>query len=354
MPIAISPGLKPISEHPQSYNNSPAYSLFPILESPKFQDSNVRRSPSPFATAALTVSPETVFKVTRFANELWQSCRAAKGHFDRIGKEVFTMKTVTELVALELKDKQPPISRVDDGRRGNMYYKQLEMLIENCKQALQDVDACLKKHEKMYMTQRLAWTWKGEEEVSNLVADLSSFGTQLDSFVNMSEFGELHGGVGRLEQLLDRNGGNDSFAVDTMMTELAETWLSIQNAAKYEEVIASYALEASKTVKASGGRGVKAKALSSGTLDVPGFGPRQRIARAKSTDAAATAVTKTSRYAQLPGNKNGKHMLECWLIQFKPGNVLSLSEKELQPRGQCQLEEMAKAVPSIESLPTQG
>ena len=213
--------------------------------------------------AALPISPQSLYNVSQFAHETWQSCRAAKTHFEKVGREVFVMKVAVELVALELEDKTLPVNKLDADAKTKTYYRQLGIHIGNCQQALQVTHDCLRRYEKMAAWQQLRWGWSGKEDVDNLVADLSSFATHLDGYVgafNVKEIGKALGRIGRVEQLLDQTRGNEVEVVDTIMADLTSIRMSDQHVERYRAVVTGYAQEASKMVTARQGLGTKNKA----------------------------------------------------------------------------------------------
>ena len=308
--------------------------------------------------AALPVSPGSLNNIARFASELWQSCKAGKGQFERVGREAFAVKIAVELVALELEDKQLPVNALDADKSTKTHYKQLGIHIGNCQQALQAAYDCLRKYEKMAAWQQLRWGRNGREEIDSLVADLASFATQLDSFVgalNMGASGKILGRIGRIEQLLDSNGGSEVETVDTIMADMTPG-MSSQNYERCKYLIISYTEETAKSGRANAGLGKKLKTDSpserkKSDATVASFSARLQM-RSRSVDTEKSTVVndlQRSRSANPPPSTTSgkpKHVLECWLIQIKAGNFTFLawqkSGKEFQPRGQCQLEEMAR------------
>ena len=309
--------------------------------------------------AALPVSPGSLNNIARFAYDVCQSCKASKGQFEKVGRETFAVKTAVELVALELEEKQLPVNILDADSMTKTYYKQLGIHIGNCQQALQAAHDCLRKYDKMAAWQQLRWGRSGREEIDSLVADLASFATQLDSFVgalNIKGIGKMLGRIGRVEQLLDTNGRNEIDAVDIIMAEMTSMGMPSQNYERYQSSITNYAEEINKVVRVTMGSGKRNKSDSPGERkksDTNVATTNARLQkRSRSVDtvkSTATSDLKRSHSANpSPGKRASKqqHTLECWLIQIKAGNFTFLawqkSGKEFQPRGQHQLEEMAR------------
>lgn len=324
---------------------------------------------------ALPISPHSLNNVSRFAHEIWQSCRTAKTQFEAVGREVFAMKTVVELVALELEDKTLPVNQLDEDGTTRTHYRQLGIHIGNCQQALQAVHDCLRRQEKLATWQQLRWGWSGREDLDGLIANVVSFTTQLDSFagaLNMKAMGKTLARIGRIEQLLDQNERNEAAAVTILMADLASTGMPSQNIERYRAVLTGYAQEASKVAITTQGSGKKSKADSSEgrkLSDAALIGTRLRPQeRSQSADTIST-TTSTSIERSKSANPTGKQnisdnksnhdtrskksgstdpppLLECWLIQVKTGNFTFLawqkSGKEPQPRGQAQLHAMAR------------
>ena len=311
---------------------------------------------------ALPISPVEILEIVNFAYELVRSCQSAKGEFIQVGKEVNAMRSVMELVQILLEDPTSIINRPDNKAKSTS--KQLGVHIGNCKQALSDVDALLKRYNKMSLMDRLAWAWSGHNEIEGLMANLSSFATQLDSFVNILTLQGLdklyqkqHSiriGIGRIEELLERNGGNEKAAVSKVMQDVLKTSTSRSHSQRYETVIANYANEAKREMEKQPAiveREPRDRKPVSGTLAVPH--PNKRAKSADRLKAKAKPNTRRSISANPTITKKRHDTLECWLIQIKSGDALFLkwqfSEKEIQPRGQWKLKEMAKQFKISES-----
>ncbi|KAL9634267.1 MAG: hypothetical protein Q9164_004193 [Protoblastenia rupestris] len=311
---------------------------------------------------ALPISPVEILEIVNFAYELVRSCQSAKGEFVQVGKEVNAMRSVMELVQILLEDPTSIINRLDNKAKSTS--KQLGVHIGNCKQALSDVNALLKRYNKMSLMDRLAWAWSGHDEVEGLMANLSSFATQLDSFVDILALQGLdklyqnqHSmriGIGRIEELLEKNGGNEKAAVNKVMQDVLKTNTSRSHSQRYETVIADYANEAKREMEkqpATVERAPRDRKPVSGALAVPH--PNKRAKSADGLKGKAKTDTRRSNSANPTTTKKRHDTLECWLIQIKSGDALFLkwqfSEKEIQPRGQWKLKEMAKQFKISES-----
>ncbi len=320
---------------------------------------------------ALPVSPESLYNIASFAYDVWQLCRAAKGQFDKIGREAFALKCAAELVAIEIENKQLPVNALDEDARTRTYYRQLGIHIGNCQQALQTAQNFVRKHEKTAAWQQLRWGRGGKENIDIVVADLASFATQLDSFVgalNLKSIGKMLGRIGRVEQLLDRNGGNESEAVDDVVTDLVDLGMPAQAFEKYKTVLASYAQELNQQARectsptkkkktdplrdrkksdspmiAAANIRLKERSQSADTIHST---TTMRTIRSQSATPSTKTLLTTTTTATTSTSTTSQPILECYLIQIKSNNFAFLtwqkSGKELQPRGQPQLEEMAK------------
>lgn len=317
--------------------------------------------------AAVPISPRSLYNVSQFAHEIWQSCRTAKHPFDTIGREVSAMRTAVELVALELEDPALPVNQLDEDAETRMHYAQLAIHVGNCQQALQAAHDCLRRHEKMAAWQQLRWGWSSKEDVDGLIADLVSFATQLDSFVgalNVRAVGNMLGRIGRIEQLLDQTERDELAAVETIMADLANTGMPSQNVERFRVAVTGYAQEACKVFTVSQNSGKKTKVehsqerkLSEAALTATRPRFLERAERSNSSDtvtSAADTLLERSRSANPSGELNSSShnssnllpLLECWLIQIRTGNSTALarqkSDKEPQLRGQFQLHSMAR------------
>lgn len=85
------------------------------------------------------------------------------------------MPTVVELVHIECEDPLSILNVVD--KKEKTIRKQLGVHIRNCKQALEDVEASLKRYSKMSAMDKMTWVFKGHDEVNELESNLSSFVT---------------------------------------------------------------------------------------------------------------------------------------------------------------------------------
>jgi len=273
-------------------------------------------------------------------------------------QELFAMRTVVELVHLDCEDPTSILNVVDNKKK--TIRKQLGIHIRNCQQALLDVEACVKRYEKLSTMDKLAWAWKGHGDVKDLESNLSSFATQLDSFVNsltLRGVGAIYQkqrniqiGIGRIEEALEKAKGDDKAAIKEVMQEVGETRTSRESTERYKSIISDYAHEVSRSTSFTQTRAQtpdapRGRKDSSGSLDVPAAQNR-----AKSADTSIGANNIDVKKGSLPNKKTAvsktKNTLECWLIQIKSGHLTivtrQLCEKEIQCRGQWKLEEMAQ------------
>ena len=310
---------------------------------------------------ASPISAGEVLQIAQFAWTLYNSCKAAKGQFVQIGKEVSATRAVIRLVHVDCKNPQSILNQVDDKQKS--IRKQLRVYVDNCNQSLKEVEALLKRYNGMSSLDRVAWAWWGREEVEGIKSDLSSFATQLDQFVDAltlkgmgfvnQRVRSLQKGLGRIENALEAHHGDEKAAISEIMHDVRQSGSSSENTQKYEEVITGYAKEVSqsdeieqvpsprpRTPDPTRGRANSAAS----TLTVP---KTQR--RSKSADGVIDK--KGGRKAKPPVKGKGKenkpkHTLECWLIQIKTTDTwlvtLQKSEKEKQVRGQCKLQQMAE------------
>ena len=313
---------------------------------------------------ALPISAGEIFAVAKFAYDLWKSCKAAEGEFEQLGKEVFAMRTVVELVHIECQDPKSIINLVDNKEK--TIRKQLRVYIRNCEQALKSVDRLLKRYGAMNIWDRLGWSLSGHAEISSLESNLSSFATQLDSYVQKLELKGLAlvnrnvelgnknvvSRLGRLEDLLEHFNGDGKAAVSEMMQERQKSGASQKDRARSTNVMLDYVKEMCeendkkerpRTPDPPRGRSQK----NGNNLEVP-TGEK----RALSADSRPNPAGKAKRFSP-KSNKAGKpkYTLECWLIQRKSAQAffitLELSEKESQCRGQWKLREMAEQFNSL-------
>lgn len=202
---------------------------------------------------ALPVSIGEMIDLATFAYKLWNSCKAAKGQFQQIGKEVFAMRTVIELACANCQD--PYIVKIAGGKKSSIW-QNLRVHIRNCKQALSDVDLLLKRYQNMTLLDRVAWAVRGASEVADLESNLSSFATQLDSFsinltlkgvgmfgAQVSRLQSVVGRLGRVEEELERHDGDEAAAVKTCMRDVKNSGISQDTAGRYTRIFHDYAQE---------------------------------------------------------------------------------------------------------------
>ena len=305
---------------------------------------------------ASPVSPGEVIAIAKFAYRLWKSCKAAKGEFDNIAMEVSTMNTVVQLVHCDLEDPKSIMNLVDSKEK--TIRKQLGIHIRNCKNSLTDLENLLDRYSNMSVLDRAKWALWGRAEVAGLKANLSSFTTQLDSWMTSltlkavglvnSNVVNVVKGIGRIEEALEKNNGNDKAAVAEVMRDVTKSGASHDQACRYSTIISSYAKEVSSSECFKKTQRARTPDPPRGRKDSNTLGVPQRPHRAKSADTLQPGKHSTDgKRASLGANvqKKPNYLLECWLIQIKSGQALfftfQLSEKEQQTRGQWKLEEMA-------------
>ncbi len=316
---------------------------------------------------ASPVSPGEVIAIAKFAYRLWKSCKAAKGDFDNIAMEVTTMNTVVQLVHCDLENPNSIMNLVDNKEK--TIRKQLGIHIRNCKNALTDLENLLERYNNMTVLDKAAWALWGHTEVAGLKANLSSFATQLDSWMNSltlkavglvnSNVVNVVKGIGRIEQELEKNNGNDKAAVAEVMRDMRKCGASHDQARKYSTIISSYAKEVSSSESFKKTQRARTPDPPRGRKDSNTLGVPKGPYKAKSADALKPGNNSTDRRrASLDAHvrKKPKYLLECWLIQIKSGQALfltfQLSEKEQQARGQWKLDEMASQFKSSSTIST--
>lgn len=163
------------------------------------------------------------------------------------------MRTVVELVHIDCEDPLSILNIVDNKQK--TIRKQLRIHIQNCKKTLDDVDSLLKRYARMSVTNKLAWAWKGNDEMNDLASNLSSFATQLDSFVNgltlkgvaavYQQQRKLQKGIGRVEEALGKAHGNGVAAVCEAMHEVDQAVdqgnVSPGSTERYKSIVSDWA-----------------------------------------------------------------------------------------------------------------
>lgn len=306
---------------------------------------------------ALPVSIGEMIDLAKYAYKLWNSCKAARGQFEQIGKEVFAMRTVIELVCANCQD--PYIVKIAGGKKSSIW-QNLRVHIRNCKQALSDVDLLLKKYQNMTLLDRVAWAVRGGSEVADLESNLSSFATQLDSFImnltlrGVGMFGaqlsQLQSGVGRLgrvEEELEKHDGDDAAAVKKCMRDVKNSGISQDTAGHYTRIFHDYAQEVRRSETSPNMQRSPTPdppRNQNRRLSVPGSAHRSRSASTSNSSKANQATR--SPFNNPAGSNRRKYFLECWLIQIKSADAMFVTFKrdikEKQMRGQWKLEQMAK------------
>lgn len=313
------------------------------------------------------ISAGEILAIAQFAFRLWQSCKAAPSEFQQVGKEVFATRTIIELVHIECQDPESMIN-VYEKKPQRPIRKQLGVYVRNCEEALKAVDALLKRYDKMGLTDKVLWALKGKSEVALLEADLSSFASQLDSYVNKIILGgvgvvnknlgnvnkNLLSGLGRLEDLIEKYGGNEKAAVAEAMKERQKCGSSKKERERSQTIMEEYATEMSRaandytptegTVRPTTPDPPRDRKPSNNNLAVP------KLARARA-GSVDTAIKNKGPKPHVQPSKQGTKAkkpdftLECWLVQIKTAQLIvtfEISEKERQCRGQWKLREMAK------------
>ena len=301
------------------------------------------------------------------------------------------MRTVVDLVHVDCEDPLSMLNEVDNKQK--VVRKQLRIHIQNCKGALDDVDSLLKRYAKMSATDKLAWAWKGHDEMNGLASNLSSFATQLDSFVNgltlrgvtavYQQQRKLQRGIGRIEEALEKAKGNSVAAVGEVMHEVDQAvdqgTISLGSTQRYKSIISDYAQEVSRSTTFAEPRARtleprartpeprartpeprartpeprartpdpgRGRGDSHGRLSLPLA--HKRAASAETLRSDKTLNVKRGRSVDSRALMDNKpnNRLECWLIQIRSGHLTILtwevSRKEIQCRGQWKLEEMAR------------
>ncbi|KAG8526859.1 uncharacterized protein KY384_008288 [Bacidia gigantensis] len=306
---------------------------------------------------ASPISPLEVIEIVNFAFQLCKNCKAAKDDWIQVGKEVNAAHSVVQLVQIQVDDRTSIINTLDDKKKTTS--KQLGVHVRNCYQALKDVDKALKRYNQMSGLQQWKWAWHGSDEVDDLMANVSSFSTQLDSFVNAVNLKGINAiyqkqkslrvGIGRIEQALELNGGDTKDAVKNAMEDVERTSKSQKHCEKYKSILEDYAEEVKREDREKRTdekqKDQRGRRLSSSTLAPPKNKDRPQSAGTATKRDQKSSVKPVER-PKSSGNMKPKFTLECWLVQIKSGDALivswQFSEKEIQPRGQYRLQQMAK------------
>ena len=274
-------------------------------------------------------------------------------------QEVFTMRTVIALVHMDCANESSILNVVDDKKK--TVRKQLGIHIQNCKQALTDVDSSLKRYKTMSAIDRVAWSWKGHSEVKDLESNLSSFATQLNTFVNsvtMKGVGAVYrkqiaiqSGISRIEEAMENAKGDDKLAIQEVMQEVSESTMPRECTERYRTIISDYVHEVSQSPNLAQSRAQtpepsRGRKGSSSTLIVPGTQDRARSADNPQSSKGGEKMNVSLPKWKASYLNKAKLKLECWLIQIRSGHLTIVTwqfcEKELQCRGQWKLEEMAQ------------
>ena len=306
---------------------------------------------------AAPISAMEILSIGKFAFDLYQKCRAAESEFIQISKEVLAMRTVIEMVHMECDDPESIINKVDTKEK--IIRKKLRSYFDNCDEALKDVDKALEDYQKMNAFQKAKWAFFAKEEIEGLKSNLSSFATQLDSYVNnVTRQGvalvnkNIEIGLGKLEELLEKNNGDSQATVGEAMLCRSGRNTKPPDEAHYRQVITDY-MEEIKVIEAAPRRNRPGTPPAqpngngkSNTLNVerPKTRPRSAGDAGKGRKASPSPV-KTSP-------KKKKYTLECWLLQVRITDVglftTERMDKERMLRGQWKLEQMASQFKSSE------
>ena len=313
---------------------------------------------------AMPISAGEIYAVAKTAYDIWKACRAASSEFQQVGKEVFAMRTIVELVHIECEDPQSIINLVDK-KPERKVRKQLAVYIHNCEEALKAVEALLKRYKQMGVKDKVLWALKGKPEVALLEADLSSYASQLDSYVqkiSLTGLGLLNKnmnvGLGRLEDLIEQYAGKEKEAVAELLRQRTQCGVSKRESQRSQTLLEEYAEEMSRPARKGTASEGTARTVRPATPDPP----RDRKAnndhlavpkpnRPRGGSVGSALDVKGSKVNGSSPKKGKEHKkptftLECWLIQIKHAHALfldfELSEKERQIRGQWKLREMAK------------
>ena len=259
------------------------------------------------------------------------------------------MRTIVEMVRMECNDPESIINKVDTKEK--TIRKKLRVYFDNCDGALKDVDKALGRYQKMNAFQKGKWALFGKEDIEGLKSNLSSFGTQLDSYVNnLTRQGvalankNVEIGLGMLEELLEKNNGDRQATVGEAMLCRSGRSTKPSDEAHYRQVITDY-VEETKIIEITPRRNRPSTppiqqdgTWKPNTLDVKGHKPR-----AHSTGDAGEPRKPSSSPGKSPPKK--KYTLECWLLQVRTTDVGLFTtrrmDKERMVRGQWKLEQMA-------------
>lgn len=305
---------------------------------------------------ASPISAGEVYAVAKFAYDLFRSCQKAKGQFDQVANEVSAMRAILQMAHLECKNPMSILNKTDTKDRANR--KALGIHLRRCNQALEDTEACLKRFNKMSAIDKIAWSWSGRDEIKGLESNLSSFATQLDSFIGqlaLKGVGAVYEGIGRIEEALERLGGNDGAAVKDVMQGLDQSNMTPQCTEQYKSIISDYAKEVSSSTnfgsmapKRAQTPDPRGRNISNGSLGVPTTPNEYRSKSADTPRGAKNLEVKKDPglSTMIAARKKPRQTLECWLIQIKSGHLSlvtwEFSEKLVQTRGQWKLEQMAQ------------
>ena len=204
---------------------------------------------------ALPISAGEILEVAKLAYDLWVSFKDAKGKFEQVSKELYEMRTVIQIVHLDCESPESIINHVDDENK--TVRRKLRVYIQNCEHALSEAEALLERYKNMSISDKVQWVWRGGAEVADMVSNLSTYTTQLNTFINtltykgvgkvnanlLRGFATILKGIDRIEEALEKNDGDGKVAVKEVMRDIRRSGVSQEEATKYNDIIEGYARE---------------------------------------------------------------------------------------------------------------
>ena len=198
------------------------------------------------------------------------------------------------------------------------------------------MDSLLKRYAKVSATDKLAWAWKGHDEMNGLASNLSLFATQLDSFVNgltlrgviavYQQQRKLQRGIGRIEEALEKAKGNSVTAVSEVMHEVDQAVdqgiISLGSTERYKSIISDYAQEVSRSTTFAEPRARtpdpgRGRGGSHGCLSLPLGHKRAASADTSKSDKTLNVKRGRSVDSRALMDKKSNNKLECWLVQIR-------------------------------------
>ena len=198
---------------------------------------------------ALPISAGEILEVAKLAYDLWASFKAAKGKFEQVSKELYEMRTVMQIVHLDCESPESIINHVDD--ENETIRRKLRVYIQKCEQGLSEAEALLERYKNMSISDKVHWIWRGDAEVADMVSNLSTYTTQLNTFINtltykgvgkvnanlLKGFATILKGIDRIEEALENNDDDGKVAVKEVMRDIRRSGVSQEEAAKYSDII---------------------------------------------------------------------------------------------------------------------